>query len=186
MFAWYQAARICYAYLADVPAYKDAADKGSMFRRSRLFTRGWTLQELIAPSELAFYSDDWKGLGDKSSLQGIISDITGIDNSFLAGKRPLHNASIAKLTSWASKRETTRSEDIAYCFMGLFDVNMPMLYGEGEKSFPRLQEEIMKNSDDHSLFAWKEEETPEDSRRGLLAKSPRDFASSGDIIPYQA
>src|SRR5436305_4871678 len=85
--------------------------------------------------------------------------------------------------SWASKRQTTRVEDMAYCLMGLFGVNMPMLYGEGERAFGRLQEEIMKTSDDHTLFAWTE---PKDKRRrftrGLLADSPAEFIRSGDII----
>jgi ankyrin repeat protein len=82
--------------------------------------------------------------------------------------------------SWASKRKTTRAEDLAYCLMGMFGINMPLLYGEGEKAFTRLQEEIMKVSDDHSLFAWKSSE----KYSGLLATSPAAFFNSGEIIPF--
>src|SRR3984885_498967 len=82
--------------------------------------------------------------------------------------------------SWASKRKTTRVEDLAYCLMGIFGINMPLLYGEGERAFTRLQEEIIKVSDDHSLFAWKSSET----YGGLLATSPAAFFNSGEIIPF--
>ena len=185
MYSWYQKAEICYAYLADVPANVDTGTIDSAFAKSRWFKRGWTLQELIGPSNLVFFSDDWVEVGKKSSLCSVLAKITGIDVGILTGVTDLESASVAKRMSWASHRATTRVEDIAYCLMGLFAVNMPMLYGEGEKAFIRLQEEIMKHSDDQSLFAWVDSTAPPDSYHGLLAKSPTDFVNSGNIIPYR-
>lgn len=182
MYRWYKEAQICYAYLADVPSGEDPQYPDSPFAKSRWFTRGWTLQELIAPSSLVFYGKDWREIGTKLSLQNLVSAITGIPITVLRFSG-IKNFSVAQRMSWASKRHTTRIEDRAYCLMGLFSVNMPMLYGEGERAFRRLQEEIMKTSDDHTLFAWTE---PGDGRRlitrGLLADSPTEFADSGDIV----
>jgi len=109
----------------------------------------------------------------------MISEITGIPANILLGG-DLECASVAQRMSWASKRETTRVEDIAYCLMGMFGINMPLLYGEGERAFTRLQEEIMKVLDDHSLFAWKSSE----KHGGLLATSPAAFFNSSEIIPF--
>lgn len=149
MFRWYKRSQVCYAYLSDVEA--DTFDKN--FRNSKWFTRGWTLQELIAPQNLNFYSKDWKLVGSKQDLIPMITSITGIDEASLLGS-DLKDVSIAKRMSWAAKRETTRVEDKAYCLLGIFDVNMPMLYGEGDKAFLRLQREILQISNDQSLFAW--------------------------------
>ncbi|EON68800.1 hypothetical protein W97_08058 [Coniosporium apollinis CBS 100218] len=184
MYSWYRQAEVCYAYLADVPANVDTKTMDSAFAKSRWFTRGWTLQELIGPSSLIFFSNDWIELGLKWDLQDILSKITGIDADILTGMKDIETASVAKRMSWASDRATTRVEDIAYCLMGLFSVNMPMLYGEGDKAFIRLQEEIMKHSDDQSLFAWTDPTAPPYSWHGLLAKSPADFAYSEGVIPY--
>jgi hypothetical protein len=116
--------------------------------------RGWTLQELIAPTVLVFLNREWQKIGTKSALASEITGVTGIPIHILRGG-DVHSASIAQRMSWASKRKTTRTEDLAYCLMGIFDVNMPMLYGEDVKAFARLQEEIMKTSDDHTIFAWR-------------------------------
>lgn len=185
MHLWYQKAEICYAYLADVHTVGNAVTLTSTFAKSLWFSRGWTLQELIAPANLVFFSHDWIEIGKKSNLCNILADITGVDVGILTGMKPLESASVAKRMSWASFRETTRTEDIAYCLMGLFAVNMPMLYGEGENAFIRLQEEIMKYSDDQSLFAWVDSTAPADSYHGLLAASPAQFANSGSIITYR-
>jgi hypothetical protein len=168
---------VCYSYLADVPS--NAVYKPE-FEKSKWFTRGWTLQELIAPSTVIFLDQNWKEMGTKSSLHLEISAITGIPTDILLNGN-LECASIAQKMSWASKRETARVEDLAYCLMGLFGINMPMLYGEGERAFIRLQEEIMKASDDHSLFAWRSFE----NHGGLLATSPAAFLSSGEIITFK-
>ena len=183
MYLWYEKAKICYAYLADVPATLGTEKQKAAFANSRWFKRGWTLQELVAPSNMVFLSSEWIEIGTKETLCEEIAAITGISVSILTGTS-FRTASIAKRMSWASGRITTRPEDIAYCLMGLFDVNMPMLYGEGEKAFIRLQEEIIRNSDDQSLFAWTN--STEDAKLpcGLLASSPSRFANSGDVMPY--
>ena len=183
MYLWYEKAEICYAYLADVSATSNTEEQKAAFAKSKWFKRGWTLQELIAPSNMVFLSREWIEIGTKHTLREEIAARTGISVSILTGTS-FRTASIAKRMSWASGRETTRPEDIAYCLMGLFDVNMPMLYGEGEKAFIRLQEEIIRNSDDQSLFAWTN--STKDAKRpcGLLASSPSCFANSGDVISY--
>ena len=179
MFSWYQRAEICYAYLADVSGKTDIGTN------NRWFKRGWTLQELIGSSNMVFFSSEWTELGTKSSLCRVLAEITGIDVGILTNAVPLESTSLAKRMSWVSHRVTTRVEDMAYCLMGIFDINMPLLYGEGEKAFTRLQEEIMKNSDDHSLFAWTDPDANEDDQYGLLAKKPKFFAQSGNIVPYR-
>jgi len=171
MFQWYRDAEHCYVYLHDVQqkAWQD------MLPRSVWFTRGWTLQELLAPRKVLFYDQDWQFLGDKCSLVADLSRITGIDQAALETGN-LCSYSIAQKMSWAARRITTRIEDGAYCLLGLFDINMPPMYGEGKKAFLRLQEEIIKNSDDHSIFAWSMGNT---RFSGLLAPEPTCFAGSG-------
>lgn len=173
MYRWYQEAAVCYAYLADTQT-KDEVPK------SRWFTRGFTLQELIAPSNLIFFNEKWEKLGGKAELRRDVSDCTGIPVSILSGEDDLEAFSLAQRMSWAAKRETSRVEDRAYCLMGIFGVNMPLIYGERETAFIRLQEEIMRISDDHSLFAWR---SP-DNRGGLLATSPIAFINSYNIVQF--
>lgn len=157
MYRWYKNSKVCYAYLVDVEAADISTYSGrdSRFRKSRWFTRGWTLQELLAPRDVRFYTADWTFIGSKNqeSMGAAIGEITDIDTKYLDGNN-LDRISIAERMSWASRRETSRLEDTAYCLLGIFNVNMPLLYGEGEKAFIRLQEEIMKRSDDRSLFVW--------------------------------
>lgn len=170
MYLWYFKAHRCYAYLADVPSVP--------FGQSEWFTRGWTLQELLAPADLVFLDANWKVLGTKEGLQKEISNCTGIPVDILSGDQGLETCSVAQRMSWAAKRSTKRVEDLAYCLLGIFGINMPLLYGEGERAFTRLQEEIMRVSDDHSLFAWESL----DNRGGLLATSPAAFKGSGNIV----
>ncbi|KAF4339544.1 ankyrin repeat-containing protein [Fusarium beomiforme] len=173
MYRYYQEASICYVYLADVSEI-------SQVSHSRWFTRGWTLQELIAPRQIIFFNKDWHQLGTKISLVDVLSQRTNIPASILCDSDELETTSVAQRMSWAADRVTTRKEDGAYSLMGIFGINMPLLYGEGDKAFYRLQEEIMRASDDHSLFAWKFPST----RGGLLAPTPAAFKFSGDIIPW--
>ncbi|GLA07209.1 hypothetical protein AnigIFM60653_008163 [Aspergillus niger] len=161
MMAWYTESEICYAHLADVPPTTDQELDKAIFSRSRWFTRGWTLQELIAPSRLVFLAQDWSFLHARETVVELISDITGISHLFLDSRSEklelgsnLKSTSIAERMSWASNRETSRIEDMAYSLLGILQVNMPLLYGEGSAAFRRLQEEIIKHSDDQSLFAW--------------------------------
>ena len=185
MYAWYAQSAVCYVYLDDVSSELHIGDGDRGFIKTLWATRGWTLQELLAPSKVVFYSLEWIEIGNKVSLSNLLSKTTGIDESYLTRKKPLEAVSIAKRMSWAARRITTRPEDIAYCLMGIFSVNMPLLYGEGDKAFIRLQKEIMKSSDDHSLFAWIDEDASEDSYHGLLAQHPSHFKQSNSIIPYQ-
>lgn len=178
MYRWYQDAEACYAYLPDV-LWEDGniLRSHASFRQSVWFTRGWTLQELLAPSTVYFLDRNWARIGAKECLWDDISAVTGISIHHL--QFPIE-ASVATKMSWASKRKTSRTEDIAYCLMGLFDINMPLLYGEGKKAFLRLQLEILKQSDDESIFAWI---SPASERiySGLLATSPSWFAESKGI-----
>jgi hypothetical protein len=186
MFRWYQKATKCYVYLSDVRTDSENETGSSLqysepaFRQSRWFTRGWTLQELLAPVDVEFFDCEEQLLGNKNELRGVISDITNISPDVLAGQ-DLKRCSVAQRMSWAANRSTTRPEDVAYSLMGIFDIDMPLLYGEGqEKAFYRLQEEIMKRSDDHSIFAW---ELPRRyAVHGLLAPSPAAFKNSQHII----
>jgi hypothetical protein len=148
--------------------------------------RGWTLQELIAPATVVFYGRDWNVLGTKVTLQSLITDVTGVDREILLAEVDLKAISVSRKMYWAARRKTTRVEDLAYCLMGIFDVNMPLLYGEGDKAFIRLQEEIMKGSDDHTLFAWTNDVyVGPGSYCGLLASSPSKFRDSGHFTPLR-
>ncbi|KAK7455244.1 hypothetical protein VKT23_011116 [Stygiomarasmius scandens] len=182
MYQYYLDAEVCYVYLSDVleDPRNDPRDIQSTFRRSRWFTRGWTLQELLAPSYAVFLDCQWTEIGTKWSLRDVLSAITSIPMSVFEDG-DLSEFSIAQKMSWVAFRETTRPEDRAYCLMGLFGINMPPIYGEGgQKAFMRLQQEIMKISDDRSIFAWIA--SPGDTEpRGLLAKSPYEFRASGDV-----
>lgn len=187
MFQWYQRAEVCYAYLIDVSdcpgGHTHAYYQGwlSTFKTSKWFTRGWTLQELIAPRRLVFYATSWTSVGRREALALDIEAQTGIPYHVLFDPMTLPATSVAQKMSWAARRQTHRPEDRAYCLMGLFGVNMPMLYGEGEKAFVRLQEEIIKTSDDMSVFAWTDPSADYSSFRGLLANSPSEFASCKDL-----
>jgi hypothetical protein len=182
MFHWYREAEVCYAYLDDVYSSDNLANEWSLFKESRWFTRGWTLQELLAPYEVVFLTHDWQEIGTKRSLSSVISSVTKIDKKTL-NECTWNHASIACKMSWASSRNTTRVEDEAYSLMGLFDVNMPLIYGEGQKAFYRLQLEIMKSSDDHSIFAWAPKNLVSKSNSfGFLARSPKDFQLSHGIM----
>lgn len=171
-------------------------------RGGRLF-KSSLLQERVS-----FYSHTWHRLGTKSLLCDTIESITRIDSKYLLGEN-VSTASISQRMSWASRRSTSRTEDIAYCLLGLFDVNMPLIYGEGRKAFQRLQEAVMKAyPEDHTLYAWGEVVSrlsfpiaddqlwgrkPLPWRRseerhellGLLASSPKDFKNSQLFVPSQ-
>ncbi|KAJ9661786.1 hypothetical protein H2198_001751 [Neophaeococcomyces mojaviensis] len=163
MFSWYKNAIECYVYLYDVP------DKP--FEESEWFTRGWTLQELIAPRKELFYDKAWALIGDKNNLSSKLQTITGVPVEILLRQARLSSCSIAERMSWASTRITTRIEDRAYSLLGIFSIHMPMLYGEGRASFRRLQEELMKRSNDITIFWWASQE----DETSLLAPSPSAF-----------
>ncbi|KAI0537070.1 heterokaryon incompatibility protein-domain-containing protein [Xylaria digitata] len=180
MWGWYRQSDMCYGFLSDIKGN----DTKSIYR-SRWFKRGWTLQELIAPKNFKFgtsqYNKDWQELGRRERLAGLVSNITGIDEHVLSrnqnGKHAhdiepsnllcavcglpesideiLRNISVASKMSWSAKRETTRCEDRSYCLLGLFGVNMSLIYGEGEtQAWRRLLDEIIRKSNDQSVFAF--------------------------------
>ena len=153
MFCWYRNAAKCYVYLADVSRPALGTDSRpsqppweSSFRKSRWFTRGWTLQELVAPALVEFFSKEGERLGNKRSLERHIHEVTGIPVKALQGS-PLSDFSIPERMIWAETRDTTRKEDKAYSLLGIFNVHMPLIYGEGgENAFKRLREEIDRAS----------------------------------------
>ncbi|KAJ2977563.1 hypothetical protein NUW58_g7771 [Xylaria curta] len=198
MFQWYRDAGICLAFLDDVRGLDDLDS-------SRWFTRGWTLQELIAPDNMYFYNKDWSFIDDRFSMAAELSTISKVSPIVLRhGHNPkledwnLHNyhgyssscpcgisnigddrlrqvlgsISTATIMSWAAHRKTSREEDAAYCLMGLFDINMPLLYGEKGRAFRRLQEEIIRQSSDQSILAWANSNEAND-----LPSSPAAFRS---------
>ncbi|OLN87307.1 Vegetative incompatibility protein HET-E-1-like protein 13 [Colletotrichum chlorophyti] len=187
MYRWYQGSSVCYAHLEDVfddrlhDVRTSRSPSSSAFASSRWFSRGWTLQELIAPSRVEFYNSSWQKLAEKSNIVEELQGITGIDEFVLLGGSP-QRVSLGRRMSWAAGRKTTREEDVAYSLLGIFDVNIPLLYGEGSSAFTRLQEKILKQSDDHTLFAWRAtlQAEPEEALRGLLAESPDEFANFRD------
>ena len=216
MFRWFEGSEVCYTYLNDVTTGGQDQDLWvEEFKRSEWFTRGWTLQELIAPYRMDFYDAEWSKIGSREYLGSMIESVTGVereDCNSTDEKSVQHGGhyftrSVAQRMCWASTRITTRAEDVAYCLMGIFDVNMPLLYGEGgRKAFYRLQIEIMAQSDDETLFAWnppsdQAEESPfscqhweecEGSRictrwhkSGMLARSVQQFRGCELIVPQQ-
>ena len=170
----------------------------AQFHQSNWFERGWTLQELIAPRAVVFCNAHWDVIGHHKQksvrkphdltndlydlacgldLTKEVSEISGIATVYLKRSKPLKRASIAQRMSWAAKRSTTRPEDEAYCLLGIFGINMPLLYGEGRKAFFRLQEELIRHSTDMSVLAW--DSCHLRGTHGVLARSPRWFAGVG-------
>ncbi|RYP71549.1 hypothetical protein DL770_008115 [Monosporascus sp. CRB-9-2] len=196
MFKWYREAAVCYAYLHDLPGHGDLEQQLPL---CRYFTRGWTLQELIAPRKMQFFDGEWKRCGTKPRLQGLLHRITNIPLAVLMDGDKVHSECIARRMSWAAHRQTGRIEDQAYCLLGIFGISMPMIYGEGWQAFRRLQEELIKDNPDRSIFAWKSpmtiasdsssrssgDDNGDDEYRGLLARTPREFAHCGRYASLQ-
>jgi hypothetical protein len=185
MYRWYEEIIVCFVYLHDHTHSKTDLSE------SAWFTRGWALQELVAPSAMEFYDQNWDFIGDRESLKDKISRIAGIANEILSRNhsQAIRHTSISHRMSWFKKRTTAKGEDMAYGLMGLFEVYMPAVYGEGkERAFRRLQEEIMKYSDDQTPFAWVDKSPNQDmtdanpSGCGLLAPSPYCFGQSGSYV----
>ncbi|RPD61294.1 hypothetical protein L227DRAFT_652591 [Lentinus tigrinus ALCF2SS1-6] len=154
MFEWHSRPEVCFVFLHDVGATEDPYAPDSAFRQSEWFRRGWTLQELIAPSEVVFLSQNWLVLGTKRSFACVMEEITNIETAILSHAKELSSVSVARRMSWAASRKTTRVEDEAYSLMGLFGIYMPTIYGEGRNAFLRLREEILRRIPDQSIFAW--------------------------------
>ncbi|KAI1124952.1 heterokaryon incompatibility protein-domain-containing protein [Nemania abortiva] len=210
MFQWYSNAAVCLVYLSDWGE--------TTLGPCRWFRRGWTLQELVAPCYVHFYNSEWNYIGSKDDANNErLARITGIDRELLGATSPeeirhrLSRTPICQRMSWASRRETSKIEDEAYCLLGIFDIHMPLLYGEGEAAFIRLQQMIARTTNDLTIFAWKlqrnmvvkhnprnimrydpiskrygpgplEAARPEpNDYHSILACSPREFMSGGRI-----
>lgn len=182
MFLWYQNAEECFVYLADYPHDNLIEEE---LAKCRWLTRGWTLQELIAPEDLYFYNSRWSNIAWKRDLgmPDVLSRLTLIPKEvLLGGVDSLSEFSAAQKMSWAARRQTTRIEDAAYCLLGLFDINMPLLYGERHKAFARLQGEILTMSGDLTLLAWNPTDYSQpDSFCSVFAQHPSAFRDSGCI-----
>jgi hypothetical protein len=192
MYEWYENSSECYVWLEDYSGNLDDLHKCTWF------SRAWTLQEMLAPERVVFFTSDWKVIGHKiftittvfgrckveaisqaglsigQNLIPWLAKASGIPQTYLLGTS-VHQASVAARMSWASRRKATRVEDRAYSLMGLFGIHMPMLYGEGDASFRRLQEEIMRNNDDSSIFCINNR--PD----FLMVRSPECFANRGSV-----
>ncbi|GAB7332466.1 hypothetical protein MBLNU13_g04265t1 [Cladosporium sp. NU13] len=164
MYMWYERADICYAYLCDVDGVDDVA-------QSSWLTRGWTLQELLAPTKLHFYNSGWSPIASRHELSAELEALSGIPQLALHNFRH-GDFCVAEKMAWAARRQTTREEDSACCLLGLFNVNMPLLDGEGSKAFLRFQEEIMKVSTDLSILLWQGNAS---LMNGMLAAAPSSF-----------
>lgn len=160
MAQWYKNAQICVAHLSDVSiSDRQADDREKQLGKSTWFTRGWTLQELLFSAHVMFYDRDWTlipGFNKRTAAGALaLSLISGVPEHCLLDSQFVQKESVADRMSWAAHRHTTRPEDEAYCLLGLFNINMPLLYGEGSsRAFLRLQREIIDKYDDETLFAW--------------------------------
>jgi hypothetical protein len=142
MFRWYQMAARCYVYLADIS--RNTSHFNTAFQHSRWFTRAWTLQELIAPSSVEFFSREGAFIGTKIMMMMEIHTATGIPIKALSGA-PMSEFSVEERMTWTKGRQSHREEDESYALLGIFDVNMPLIYGEGKaRAHDRLRRKIQK------------------------------------------
>ncbi|KAM0436846.1 hypothetical protein ACHAPT_002559 [Fusarium lateritium] len=189
MFRWYQEADMCIAYLWDIQYTGPRPANYVILEDSDWFTRGWTLQELLAPRVVEFYSGKWEPLGSKNEICLDLERITKISAAYLNGEKRVTEASVAERMSWASRRQTTRVEDMAYCLLGIFNINMPLIYGERDKAFQRLQHAIIREIDDQTILAWGTGFVGQGGfgqcdgdYQPLLAKSPFAFKNCHDLV----
>ncbi|KAI1406034.1 heterokaryon incompatibility protein-domain-containing protein [Hypoxylon fuscum] len=193
MFKWYRDAKICITYLCDVRRSTNDLSVSRIFESidsggySIWFTRGWTLQEMLAPPEMQFYDMNWKCIGTKAELAEVLQRVTGIDAAYLTGEKYFGSACIATKMSWMAARRTEREEDITYSMLGIFNIILTPRYGEGGmRAFMRLQQALLSTSTDESLFAWRMPEAGAGDtiagwaadEWGLMAASPKWFEGS--------
>ena len=189
MFRWYDKAEKCYTYLHDVkdnsfPTERKMEDFPAEFKGwPKWFSRGWTLQELVAPRTVVFFNHEWQAIGNKKDLASTLEDITCIPSRVLKYGMDAYRPSIAQVMSWAADRKTKRVEDRAYSLLGLFGVHMPMLYGEGKNAFCRLQLELIRMTNDHSIFAWDRQSAGWSG--SVLADDPSLFRDCDDIVKME-
>lgn len=190
MFRYYKEAQVCYTFLLDVSdneseRHYDGDNKVRAFKQSEWFTRGWTLQELLAPRELRFFDYCWRPIKTKKDRSAEIHEASRIDPRYLNGD--FTGACIAVKMSWISGRTTSIRDDMAYCLLGIFGISMNAIYGEEEAAFLRLEEELVKKFKDESIFAWTIgnplglANTHVQQSHGLLAPWPSCFRNSDDL-----
>ncbi len=182
MFEWYRRAQVCYVFLADAPSPKPGETLEEAFRNARWLTRGWALQEFLAPGCIKLFNSAWRK-AEPSNFPSIFNHLESDDfelkllHHFTTIDR--HNwraAGVPTRLSCAASRQTSRREDMTYCLLGFLDVKMPLLYGEATAAFSRLLEEVIKKSNSHGvLAAWYGLPSPS-SLGGLLRESPRPYA----------
>ncbi|KAJ4147862.1 hypothetical protein LMH87_002364 [Akanthomyces muscarius] len=176
---------VCFAYLHDLPAEVTTPDSdSSAWSRCRYWKRAWTLQELLLAPRVQFYDAYWNYRGDKDSpeLAPLLSGITRIPRSVLLDSTTLSDVALAVRISWSVGRVAAREEDTAYALVAITEATLPVRYGEGaERAFIRLQEELLRDTRDGSLLAWRSARDGE--VRGLLARSPSEF---GHFAPAAA
>ncbi|KAF5254483.1 hypothetical protein FANTH_741 [Fusarium anthophilum] len=207
MFRWYQNAGVCYAHLSDVDFSissqilslpEDTGLDSSMnslrtaakekFIDAKWFTRGWTLQELLAPHYLIFVDREWRHMGTRESWALEIEEASNIEARHLNAFNPTDFASCstAMRFSWASGRETTVEEDESYSLLGLFGISLPLIYGEGgRQAFNRLQRQLIHVYHDDSVFAWKSSQPDPKPGVGILARSVKDFWDASKVTAGQ-
>lgn len=209
MYTWYWRSDRCFVFLPHVHGVTECGCPTGeyhqtfegctpfcrrQFRASAWFTRGWTLQELLGPLEIEFFNCYFQTIGSKETMRTYLSRATHIATEYFERRERISGASIARKMSWASHRQTTWEEDRAYSLLGIFDVNMALLYGEGTKAFVRLQTQIIQKDTDQSIFAWwhpykcdniiSEEGCSTGLQwAGLLAPSPDSFSEAANITP---
>lgn len=194
MYQWYWDSDVCYAYLSDVSVPTDRIDSDGRFlfkssdlksfQRSQWFTRGWTLQELLAPRALIFVDQHWQKFGTAYDLEKFIETATSIQvqRHVHQDRKRSEVLQVGQCMAWAATRSTTRLEDRAYSLLGLFDVNLPMMYGEGGRAFQRLQEEILRVYEDSSILAWSHTDADTGFAPNGLAPSPDHFRQYPRLI----
>jgi hypothetical protein len=181
MYRWYKEALVCFVYLEDIEASGEVVNPG--LEHCRWFTRGWCLQELIAPEVVEFCDKRWMTIGSKATMADEIAKITRICSEILLDSSLVASVPVAQRMSWAAGRKTTRKEDEAYCLLGIFGIAMPMLYGEGSQAFRRLQEHIITKSNDMSILATGSflQGGERVLFEGLFADTPEDFHNCGSV-----
>ncbi|KAK7697929.1 hypothetical protein SLS64_013016 [Diaporthe eres] len=186
MFRWYKRAAVCYVFLSDLARFSSPGDAGELqasIEHCRWFSRSWTLQELIAPLHIKFYDGDWGFCFTKEMASEALARITGIHVDILNHQIDLSAVPVAQKMSWAATRQSTRIEDVAYSLVGIFGIHMPLLYGEEERAFLRLQAEIISLFPDPTILAWmlrlepsaNDSKDTENSYSGVMASSPLPF-----------
>ncbi|KAK0668412.1 putative vegetative incompatibility HET containing-domain protein [Cercophora samala] len=182
MFHWYSNADKCIVYLDDLTLTTGLPSEDQL-RPCRWFTRSWTLQELVAPEKVDFYDSLWQFSGTKDQLRDKLHKITRVDLDVLGNPEKLTEIPVGKRMSWAANRKSTRIEDRAYSLLGIFQIHMPLIYGEGHQAFHRLQECIAQKTNDMSLFAWKKPlaDASQTQYSGLFAKHPLWFNEAASI-----